>query len=110
MVIGVVFLLFLTCLGAGFLLGVWYRGRGHEGPTLARVESLLTELRTDMATATERIQAALDATHAALANIVTDIATIKAKISDGVPTTEVLDALDALATKAQEIADSTPDA
>ncbi len=62
-----------------------------------------------MASTTERIQAALDATNAALDNIVTDLAALKAKIEAGAPSEQVLADLDALSARASAVAASTPD-
>lgn len=62
-----------------------------------------------MASTTERIQAALDVIKGAAANIVTDLAALKAKIAAGAPTEEVLADLEATAANVQAIADSTPD-
>jgi hypothetical protein len=97
-----------ACVLAGILLGLWLGDRADD-ISLQQLARQLTELRTYMATTTERIQAALDATNAALDNIVTDIAALKAKVEAGAPSEDVLFALDALSARAEAVAQSTPD-
>jgi UDP-3-O-acyl-N-acetylglucosamine deacetylase len=103
-----IFSVSFACVLAGILLGLWL-GDHADQVSHTQIATQITELRSYMATTTERIQAALDATNAALDNIVTDIAALKAKVEAGAPSEDVLFALDALSARAEAVAQSTPD-